>query len=41
MATSPRYLYAACAAALTTLFVACATSAPTAQHTPQAAPALQ
>jgi len=41
MVTSPRYLYAAGAGVLAVLFVACATPKPTAEHTPQAAPALQ
>ena len=41
MVTSPRYLYATGAGVLAVLFVACATPKPTAEHTPQAAPALQ
>lgn len=41
MPTSPRYLSAVCAGALTVLLVACATSKPTAEHAAQIKPALQ
>jgi prolyl oligopeptidase len=41
MATSPRYLSAAIAGALTVLSGACATRKTTAEHTPQPSPALQ
>ena len=41
MATSPRYLYAACAGVLAVLFVACATPTSTAERTPQAASAFE